>query len=449
MQVKIFESTDMAAGLKLVKDSLGPDALILSTRTIRNGKLGILGKPTLEITAAVDSSWPEPNSPDPAPVSIFKQPSKRLLSQWSDHSAGLPNKPSRPEQALTYDSLFRLHQDPVEKQSPHQPSPSLPRKMPEERLNELDELKEMVKKLGQEMSRLGAAQQQVSPPAQSPPSVPLEVNLDEEHNNKENFITMLMAQGISEPSAIEIQAAINALLPTEAQVTDLPARTAVLKDVIADLLHVASPNLAATTTQRRIALVGPTGVGKTTTLAKIAAFYLSNFSSSIALITIDTYRIAAVEQLKVYGSIMNLPVEVVISPEQLEQALLRHHDKDLILIDTAGRSPRDTFCIKELAGFLRADLGIDKHLVLSATTRREELFEAIRRFGCLGLDNFIITKTDECATLGVMLDIQMVDQDNKIPFSYITNGQRVPEDLMIATKEIVTELIMTPTGNNS
>ncbi len=450
MQVKIFESTDMAAGLKLVKDSLGPDALILSTRTIRNGKLGILGKPTLEITAAVDSSWPEINPPDPAPVSIFKQPSKRLLSQWSDHSAGLPNKPSRPEQALTYDSLFRLHQEPVEKQSPHRPSPSLARAMPRERLNELDELKEMVKKLGQEMSRLGAVQQQGSLPAQSPPSAPPEVYLNEEHNNKEHLITMLMAQGISEPSAREIQTAINALLPTEEQGTDVPAaRTAVLQEVIADLLHVASPNFAATTTQRRMALVGPTGVGKTTTLAKIAAFYLSNFSSSIALITIDTYRIAAVEQLKVYGSIMNLPVEVVISPEQLEQALLRHHDKDLILIDTAGRSPRDTLCIEELAGFLRADLGIDKHLVLSATTRREELFEAIRRFGCLGLDNFIITKTDECATLGVMLDIQLLDQDKKIPFSYITNGQRVPEDLMIASKEIVTELILTPTGNNS
>jgi len=438
----------MAAGLKLVKDSLGPDALILSTRTIRNGKLGILGKPTLEITAAVDSSWPEINPPNPAPVSIFKQPSKRLLSQWSDHSAGLPKKPSRTEQALTYDSLFRLHQEPEEQQSPHRP-PSLTREMPGERSNELDELKEMVKKLGQEMSRLGTVQHQGSLPAQSPPSAPPAVNLAEEHNNKKHLITMLMAQGISELSAKEIHAAINELLPTEDQGTDLPSRTVVLKEVISDLLQVASPNFTATKTQRRLALVGPTGVGKTTTLAKIAAFYLSNFSSSMALITIDTYRIAAVEQLKVYGSIMNLPVEVVISPEQLEQALLRHYDKDLILIDTAGRSPRDTLCIEELAGFLRADLGIDKHLVLSATTRREELFEAIRRFGGLGLDNIIITKTDECATLGVMLDIQMLDKDNKIPFSYITNGQRVPEDLMIASKEIVTELIMTPTGNNS
>jgi len=146
---------------------------------------------------------------------------------------------------------------------------------------------------------------------------------------------------------------------------------------------------------------------------------------------------------------MNLPVEVVISPEQLEQALLRHGDKDLILIDTAGRSPRDTLSIDELAGFFRADLAIDKHLVLSATTRRTELFEAIRRFGHLGIDNTIITKTDECATLGVMLDIQMIDRDTTIPFSFITNGQRVPEDLLIATREIVTQLILTPSPENN
>jgi len=141
---------------------------------------------------------------------------------------------------------------------------------------------------------------------------------------------------------------------------------------------------------------------------------------------------------------MNLPVEVVITPEQLEQALLRHSDKELILIDTAGRSPRDTLCIEELATFLRADLAIDKHLVLSATTRRTELLEAINRFGRLGINNTIITKTDECSTLGVMIDIQMHDKDDSIPFSWITNGQRVPEDLLPASRELVAELIMTP-----
>lgn len=191
--------------------------------------------------------------------------------------------------------------------------------------------------------------------------------------------------------------------------------------------------------QQRIALIGPTGVGKTTTLAKIAASYLTAHSHSIALITIDTYRIAAVEQLKVYGEIMHLPVDVVITPDQLKRAIEKHQDKDLILIDTAGRSPRDTFCIAELTTFLSPELNIDKHLVLSATTREVELLNTIERFNSLGISNTIFTKIDECSNLGVLLNIQ-IQNDN--PLSYVTNGQRVPEDLVEISENRVAELIM-------
>ena len=457
MQVKIFESTDMASGLKLVKEALGPDALILSTRTIRNGKLGILGKPTLEITAAVDTPWSEAKTHCRPPAQTLPQPRKRSFSQWADHD-GLPKAPSRSEQALTYDSLFRLHQEPETTPAPRQQKEASARETHPEMLGEIDELKEMVKKLGLEMSRLSTARQH-EPPAEQPLSAaPRELTLDNhedqddqkaQEDNQDRLIAMLMERGISKTTAEVINASLEDRLPSAEQWDNPMTGNALLQNAIHDLLQVAPQDFSEVKAQRRIALVGPTGVGKTTTLAKIAAHYLSHFSSSIALITIDTYRIAAVEQLKVYGAIMNLPVEVVISPEQLEQALSRHGDKDLILIDTAGRSPRDTLCIEELAGFLRADLAIDKHLVLSATTRRTELFETIQRFGRLGIDNTIITKTDECATLGVMLDIQMVDRDKTIPFSFITNGQRVPEDLLIATREIVTQLILTPSpGNN-
>jgi flagellar biosynthesis protein FlhF len=235
------------------------------------------------------------------------------------------------------------------------------------------------------------------------------------------------------------------MLPPAEQWSNSETQQGLLRENISNRLQVSSHPLAGRKGQHRLALVGPTGVGKTTTLAKIAAHYLSSVSSSIALITIDTYRIAAVEQLKVYGAIMNLPVEVVISPEQLEQALARHHDKELILIDTAGRSPRDTLCIEELATFLRPDLEIDKHLVLSATTRSSELFEAVKRFDQLGIDQTIITKTDECATLGILFDIQTHNPNRVIPFSWITNGQRVPEDLLAASRELVTDMILSST----
>jgi flagellar biosynthesis protein FlhF len=470
MQVKIFESTDMASGLKLVKEALGPDALILSTRTIRNGKLGILGKPTLEITAAVDSPWSVAKALSPAPARIVPQPGKRSFSQWADHDE-LPKAPSRSEQTLTYDSLFRLQQEAEATPAPRQQKETSARETHPEMLGEIDELKEMVKKLGLEMSRLSTARR-LEPPAQQPAgAAAMELTTrhnhdshdDQENQDKQDkqddqkaqedkqgrLIAMLMERGISRTTAEVISASLKDRLPSAEQGDNPLTGTALLQDTIHDLLQVAPLNFSEMKAQRRIALVGPTGVGKTTTLAKIAAHYLTHFSSSIALITIDTYRIAAVEQLKVYGAIMNLPVEVVISPEQLEQALLRHGDKDLILIDTAGRSPRDTLCIEELATFLRADLAIDKHLVLSATTRRTELFEAIQRFGHLGIDHTIITKTDECATLGVMLDIQMADRDTTPPFSFITNGQRVPEDLLIATRDSVAQLIMTPFPENN
>jgi len=136
---------------------------------------------------------------------------------------------------------------------------------------------------------------------------------------------------------------------------------------------------------------------------------------------------------------MRLPVDVVITPEQLKLAIEKHQDKDLILIDTAGRSPKDGLCIAELAPFLSPELNIDKHLVLSATTREVELLNTIERFNTLGITNTIFTKTDECTNLGILLNIQT---QNSNPLSYVTNGQRVPEDLVEVSQNRVAELIM-------
>lgn len=442
MQVKIFESTDMASGLKLVKETLGPDALILSTRTIRSGKLGILGKPVLEITAAIDTPLPDAAPRYTRPAAAPSSPQKRPFTQWADEPTP-QRKGASSEQPVTYDSRLRLHQEPL----PFRDNEPVPR-------TELDELKEMVKKLGLEVSRLntrGQATEEKKQSSEKNGAIRSQAATDVgeipgARDNEEQLLTALCNQGISADTAAEIVRICRPLNLAVVQNTGDNTPACTPSQAISGLVHVAPPLCRDPENQRRIALIGPTGVGKTTTLAKIAAYYLSNFSNSIALITIDTYRIAAVEQLKVYGAIMNLPVEVVITPDQLEQAFARHSDKELILIDTAGRSPKDSLCIKELAAFLRPDHAIDKHLVLSATTRESELLETIRRFSILGIDNTIITKTDECSTLGVMLDIQMVDRSNIIPFSWITNGQRVPEDLLTATPELVAELITNSPG---
>ncbi len=242
-------------------------------------------------------------------------------------------------------------------------------------------------------------------------------------------LRQLLERGISPETARTLAKFLQENYSKEELIDDQEI-TAKLVETIESLVEVAPPQFDSCKKQQRIAFVGPTGVGKTTTLAKVCAHYLATKSKSVALITIDTYRIAAVEQLKIYGEIMGLPVDVVFTPEQMEEALARHQDKELILIDTAGRNPRDSFNIDELATFLTPEMDIEKHLVLSAATREREK---------LGLARTVFTKLDECFTLGTVLNIQL---QNPAPLSWLTNGQRVPEDLVHISPRKVAELIM-------
>jgi flagellar biosynthesis protein FlhF len=434
MQVKVFETTDMASGLKLVKKELGPDALILSTRTIRSGRLGIFGKQMLEITAAIDTPWPTipadgaPNqSQPPFEHQAYTRNSREgLASSASDEQAIANNtppfkigaRPERPSQTVEHRSL---------------PPDDYPRIR-----QEFDELKGMVKTLAGEIARLGQTPGNDNGQNRQAGHTALTAFQQKlQSSGNSQIMDMLLSHGINMETARAISGFARDSL-SDADLVDQDTLYGFLHHTISDILEICRPSFEVPG-QRRIAFVGPTGVGKTTTLAKIAANYLSKFTNSIALITIDTYRIAAVEQLKVYGEIMHLPVEVVLTPAQLEEAISRHQGKELILIDTAGSSPRDTLRIDELSTFLRPDLEITKHLVLSATSREDELTETITRFSRLGIDATIFTKVDECINLGIILNTQI---HNSAPISYITNGQRVPEDLFEADKNTIAELIM-------
>ena len=421
MQVKVFESADMTSGLKMVKKELGPDALIISTRTVRNGKLGLLGKPTLEITAAIDTAIPSNHSykdtiPDTFRLEGENQRSgfNHVVDQSLDHL--LQESPIDPR---ADQDDFSLHPSPKSLAASAFFA------------DEVTELKNLVKSLSEEVSHLSRRNERSDSPS-------IAQHADGLHQQEAVIRAMLNGKGINNDTSNNITALLYETL-TEEELTDSKIVTSTIIQTIQKLLHTAPPSFGPSGDQQRIAFVGPTGVGKTTTLAKIAASYLAAHSHSIALITIDTYRIAAVEQLKVYGEIMRLPVDVVITPEQLKVAIEKHQDKDLILIDTAGRSPKDALCIAELATFLSPELNIDKHLVLSATTREVELLNTIERFNTLGITNTIFTKTDECTNLGILLNIQT---QNSNPLSYVTNGQRVPEDLVEVSQNRVAELIM-------
>lgn len=437
MQVRVFEVTDMASGLKKIKQELGPDALILSTRTIRNGKLGLLGKSVLEITAAIDSDLPHP----PKKVKGFAHQGIDYAPPAGNQTTGFRH--------IVGDSIEHY----LNKKSPSafvSESGSTKRNSkatpPVNSRNhglqsEVNELKDLVKNLAGQITQLSekeSAEQQTRHTALHIKNIEFANRLANSTIHGDHILSMLIARGINVETSRTITGFLRQSL-TEQELSDSDNVLQTVVSTIQDLIEVNPPNFEQGQAQHRIAFVGPTGVGKTTTLAKIAASYLSKFSNSIALITIDTYRIAAVEQLKVYGEIMQLPVDVVITPEQLELAIAKHSDKDLILIDTAGRSPRDSFSIDELASFLSPELRIDKHLVLSAGIRENELLDIIARFDTIGISNTIFTKIDECSSLGVLLNIQI---QNSNPMSYVTNGQRVPEDLLEISPKIVADLIM-------
>ncbi len=410
MQIRVFTAKDMNAGLRQVRKELGPDALILSTKTIKNGALGIFEKPNIEITAAIDSPYPEPVPRTTEPHAKPATPPASLLQKYDTDQQSETNEVNQAQHKNTATASPKTAF----------PAPQRHNGNDEQPLHaELKTLQHMVSNLAQRIETNA------------------EQKKEHAHLLKEVLSPFFNSYGIRDKAATYLA---DRLL-NDAKTFDSATLYQQTKNILAELISVAPPDFSQLTGQKRIALIGPTGVGKTTTLAKLAALFLSTQNNNIALITIDTYRIAAVEQLKVYGTIMQVPVEVVLSPEELRDALVRHSDKDLILIDTAGRSPKDSTAITELAEFLKPDPDIEKHLVLSAATREQELFDTITQFQPVGFERVLFTKVDECSTTGAIFSVHL---ENSTPLSFITNGQRVPEDLLIPTPRSITELILPP-----
>ncbi|KIH77554.1 flagellar biosynthesis protein FlhF [Geoalkalibacter ferrihydriticus] len=443
MLVKVFESEDMASALKKVKETLGPDALIISTRTIRKGGLGVLGKPILEVTAAI-----EPAAVAGGAARSSAAPRRADPYQGAQRRNRSGNEAKSDE--ISYEDIWNPgRQDPA----PRPPrSEAAPRETGEIHAlrGEIDELKSLMRNFLSE-TRVGAtAVQPAAAVGQTLPVTPLPAPVSAPRTGRRraaagsgegrelnSLVQLLRARGIDEEAAETIvRFAAQRAAPEQQQNPEV--MRAIFSDVIGDLIQV-SRRPVGQRRQRRLALIGPTGVGKTTTIAKLAAEHLLGGGQSVALVTIDTFRIAAVEQLKVYGEIMNLPVEVVVSPKQMRGVLNRHNDKDLILIDTAGRSPRDEVNLKNLEEILAPDLATENHLVLSAATRDEDLYEAVTRFGRVPLHNLVFTKIDECANLGVLLNVHL---RHNFPLAYLTNGQRVPEDILVADAKKIAQLIL-------
>lgn len=187
-----------------------------------------------------------------------------------------------------------------------------------------------------------------------------------------------------------------------------------------------------------VAFIGPTGVGKTTTIAKLAAKFAIQDRRSVALITADTYRVSAVEQLKTYSDIMGIPIHIVYTPNELKKVLDSNLDKQLILIDTAGRSPHNSDQLEELKNLLQIDDTIEKHLVLSTTTKYKDALDIVEKFSVCAPYKVIFTKLDEARNIGTIVNLLY---QNPITLSYVTNGQNVPDDIELVDPQKLGQLI--------
>ncbi|PIE59698.1 MAG: flagellar biosynthesis protein FlhF [Desulfobulbus propionicus] len=422
MQVRVFEAEDMASGLKKVKQTFGPDALILSTKKIRRGKMGMLSKPYLEITAAIDNRAPE------LPVAKPDAIKKNYLQAKEIHGAASSD--------LTYEKLFQQSFS----HDGRRDKPGQKDRENEQLKQEINELKHTLSDLTghistikEQMARSIQASEPVSMPYIEPEYFRNE--LSENHAS----LKPLLAKGLDHSTAAKVMATMEGT----GNLVEQPGnsgRDAIMQAAIARLITTEKILCEPGSRQQRLSLIGPTGAGKTTTIAKLAANYLQQYGGKVAFLTIDTYRIAAVEQLKVYAEIMKLPLKVVLKPEEIEHTLQEFADYDLILIDTAGRSPKNTNEINDLQYFFRPSFGIEHHLLLSASTRDGVLIDTINRFSILPISSFIFSKIDECDQLGVILNIHQ--RSSMTPVSFLTNGQRVPEDITAPNPAEIAQLIV-------
>ncbi|MBN2467061.1 MAG: hypothetical protein JXD19_02825 [Deltaproteobacteria bacterium] len=379
MQIKRFEAQDMTRALRLIKQEFGSEAVILAARSVKKetGIFGFLKKPGVEVTAAVDLSC--------------------QTSEESTVSNGLwygSGRGSTGSGIHDVTGASKVHQYVDNSPGPlHVQIQDLPGKrnpIP----GDSDEIFSAYQRMlghGVEEEIALALIREINNTASSP-------NARGEQNFRERFV-----------------------------------------GVVEDLGIVAFQKEKKWGKKRTIAFVGPTGVGKTTTVAKLAAVHSLAGEKSVAVIALDNYRIGAIQQLAIYARIIGVPIEVADSNKELKAALKKYRDKDLVLIDGVGINCRDSCQMSGLGDLFNDIPSLESNLVLSATTRENDLRHTIEAYREMAVTSMIFTKIDETASFGSILNRSY---RTKLPVSYLTNGLRIPEDIVAASAERVVKLIL-------
>jgi len=457
MNLKTYQADSMADALAQVKKDLGNNAVILHTRTVkRGGILGVGGRSVVEITAGND----------PAVLPQAKRPA--IIADPEEY--GSPARCSGDMDGVSH-KLSPAEGAAMKRDFSPRTEPDHPKRLSTLH-GEITELRAMVREL---------LDRPVGRSAQPPiPEMPDELR---------EYYTRLIQNSVADDLAGQIIATAADRLrecrsrlhksQINAQSQDRREKTmmadmvrAVIVETIEKMLPPSQDVPLDTGSETRfIALVGPTGVGKTTTIAKLAAKLKLRQHLRVGLITVDTYRIAAVDQLKTYAEILDIPLEIVLTPEEMQQAVDRLADREVVLIDTSGRSQNDTDRLGELKSFLEvvgnpasgidycvsdrvADIDsnpqdrlpasgdrtrLQTHLVLSCTAHPRQLAEVTEKFGVLGIDRVVFTKLDEAVGLGVVLN---VISRTKWKLSYLTAGQDVPEDIEVGQVRRIAQMIL-------